>query len=93
MEVFHFRYEVSEGVERKGQSFSDGRPEELLVYPLEHYCVWCLNHNPMFEVDKLYIALHVQQTPKKNHKNTIYKTTKEKSFKVVKVPVSLNTDI
>jgi hypothetical protein len=46
MEVFHFKFEVWDGVERNGQSFSDGHSEEPLVYPLEHYCIWCLNHSP-----------------------------------------------
>jgi len=46
IDVLHFRFEVWEGVERNGQRLSDGHSEELLVYPLEHYCIWCLNHSP-----------------------------------------------
>jgi hypothetical protein len=46
MEVFDFRLEVWEGMERNGQRFSDGHSEEPLLYHLEHYCIWSLNHSP-----------------------------------------------
>jgi len=46
---------------------------------------------PMVEVDKLYIVLHVQQTPIKDENKT-FKTTREKPFKAVKIPIFLNTD-
>jgi len=46
IEALQFRFQLWEGVERNGQRLSDGHSEERLVYALEHYCIWYLNHSP-----------------------------------------------